>query len=329
MSVMDTAAVVERFGLPERMGPWLEEASELGAVAPGAGLPGRGEAAGALAPFALGEQDVAELVDLWPDASWPPELWWLVERMYARLAADVRLPVGQWREWPSLALVEDGRARCAPVFAFAAAVGLVRGLHARRGVPEQVSAATLADVGTQMERSRAMFGRVSLETADWVALNFRGGMYELGRLQYEPGLMPDEGWGLEGELAPGAPVLRVHIPGGRFSPELVEESLGRARAFFRDRFGREYSVATCTSWLLDPQLARYLPEGSNIVSFQRRFTLLPGGGIGDGDVFRFVYRMPEVDPGAAPRRTRLERAVAEHVLAGGHWRVRTGWLRLP
>src|SRR5690606_4525625 len=81
-------------------------------------------------------------------------------------------------------------------------------------------------------------------------------------------------------------------------------------------------------WLLDPQLAEYLPEGSNILAFQRLFRLVERGAPGDADVFRFVLSMPEVDPRRAPRGSRLERAAADHVAAGRHWRVRTGWLRL-
>ena len=62
-------------------------------------------------------------------------------------------------------------------------------------------------------------------------------------------------------------------------------------------------VATCTSWLLDPQWGSVLGEGSNIVGFQRRFTLVGRGQPGESDVFRFVFGMPVVDVAAAGRRT--------------------------
>jgi GNAT-like C-terminal domain len=43
-------------------------------------------------------------------------------------------------------------------------------------------------------------------------------------------------------------------------------------------------VAICTSWLLDDQLAAYLKPDSNIIRFQRRFSLLPDSSDGDDDV---------------------------------------------
>ncbi|MFD0776453.1 acyltransferase domain-containing protein, partial [Streptomonospora algeriensis] len=209
----------------------------------------------------------------------------------------------------------------------------------RSRVPASVSAATLADTGRHVAQTRAMFGCLGLETATWIALHFRCGLYELGRLQYEPDRVqaggearrssPEEAAARGPELVCGAPVLRIHIPvDGPLDPGRVEESLARARSFFAECFGADYPVAACSSWLLDPQLAEYLPETANILAFQRRFTLVEGAAPGDADVFRFVLGMPEVDTDRAPQRTRLEKAAVQHLRSGRHWRVRTGWLRL-
>ncbi|WP_344105836.1 acyltransferase domain-containing protein [Nocardiopsis rhodophaea] len=338
---MDVDAVVRRFGLGEEMRGWLIEAADLPLPEGGCPLPSRSRAPEALAPFALSAQDEAELVGLWPDDAWPPELLWLVERMYARVLEDLSAGRGEWRYWPPLAGVEDARARCAPVFAFAAAVPALRAWQDRRGVPPEVAAATLRDVGRHVGHNRTMFGRVGLEVASWIALQFRGGLYELGRLQYEPARLveqatvtwysEEEAAGLAPELAYGAPTLRLHIPAGEsLAPGPIDASLSRARGFFASCFGAEYVVATCTSWLLDSQLAEYLPAESNIMAFQRRFTLVDRSSPGDRDVFRFVFRRPDVErlEGLSPA-TRLERAIVAHLRAGRHWQVRTGWLRLP
>jgi hypothetical protein len=88
-------------------------------------------------------------------------------------------------------------------------------------------------------------------------------------------------------------------------------------------------IATCTSWILDEQLAEYLPTDSNILSFQRRFTIVPGARDNDEAVLHFVFgseRPKELN--ALPQRTTLERAVVEHLRRGRHWRMRTGWLQL-
>ena len=79
---------------------------------------------------------------------------------------------------------------------------------------------------------------------------------------------------------------------------------------------------------MDDQLARYLQPTSNIVSFQRRFELVPGVRDADDDVFRFVFgRVPNSLDEVTPR-TALERAILGHVRAGEHWHLRTGWLTL-
>ncbi|WP_067970110.1 acyltransferase domain-containing protein [Nocardiopsis trehalosi] len=337
---MDVAAVVDRFDLGAEMRGWLEEASGLPVPEGGLPLPGRAEAPAVLARLGCEPRDAEELLEIWPDASWPVELWWLMERMYAVVAADLAAGRREWRSWPSQVRVADVRARCAVVFALAAAVPLLERVYDRYGVPEEVRAATLSDVGRHVVKTRQIFGYLGLEIATWVALHFRAGLYELGRLQYEPARLgvqgavewpaPERAAELGAELEWGRPVLRLHIaPGGPLDDAAVGASLGRARGFFREHFGADYPVATCTSWLLDPRLAEYLPEGSNIVRFQRRFTLVEGEGApGEADVFRFVFRSVEVAPERAPRRTTLERALLDHLAAGGTWRVRTGWLRL-
>ncbi|MBV2366295.1 acyltransferase domain-containing protein [Streptomonospora nanhaiensis] len=338
---MDAAAVTRRFGLDEAVRVWLEEAADLPLPDGGVPLAPPERAREAVAPLGLAPRDADELVAVWPDAGWPVELLWVVERMYARLADDLARGGREWRDWPVLVGAGDVRVRCTVLVALAAAVPLLRAHHAAHGVEEEVSAATLADTGRHVAQTRTMYGLLGLETSTWMALHFRGGLYELGRLQYEPNRAGAEGpvaWYPREEAAErgpewawGAPVLRLHIPvQGPLDPGRVGESLGRARGFFAERFGVDYPLATCSSWLLDPQLAEYLPESSNIVAFQRRFTLVEEDRevVGDSDVFRFVFWRPGVEVDAVPQRTRLERAVVAHLRSGRHWRVRTGWLRL-
>jgi GNAT-like C-terminal domain len=99
-------------------------------------------------------------------------------------------------------------------------------------------------------------------------------------------------------------------------------------AFNKIRPGGPPRIATCTSWMLDEQLAEYLPSDSNILAFQRRFTLVPGARDNDDWILRVVFgteHPKELD--ALPQRTRLERAVVNHLRQGLHWRMRTGWLQ--
>jgi hypothetical protein len=54
--------------------------------------------------------------------------------------------------------------------------------------------------------------------------------------------------------------------------QACELSFEAAVDFFKRHLPAEkYRLAVCHSWLLDPQLAEYLPTDSNIIQFQRRF----------------------------------------------------------
>jgi hypothetical protein len=135
---------------------------------------------------------------------------------------------------------------------------------------------------------------------------------------------------------------------GPLTPRAVERSLALARTFFARHYPDEaYSVATCASWLLDPQLQHHLPADSNIVVFQERFHAsrpparpgdpstpaapsAPGtaGAPDDMEAVRFVFGTTDVPLDRLPRRTVLERAVLDHLQKGGHWYVGRGWLEL-
>ena len=123
------------------------------------------------------------------------------------------------------------------------------------------------------------------------------------------------------ELAPGDPVLHLHIPAG--SPmdyAQCGESLCEALRFFPRHFPERRFVAfTCSSWLLDPQFEALLPPSSNIVRFLQEMYLLPGRS-GNGGVLERVFGDSGIDLRQAPRDTTLRRVVLNHLLAGGHFR---------
>lgn len=202
------------------------------------------------------------------------------------------------------------------MYVFLAALPAVREWHTARGIPDDVSWVTLADLGRHTAIYRRMNGRPGFDEQRWLSLHFRGAIYELGRLQFE-------------RRADHA--LDVHIPeSGPLDPEACTASFAAARKFFAQHFPEEeYSHAVCTSWLLDPQLREYLPPSSNIVQFQERFELVDEGEDGDEDVVGFVFRRRwPVAIDELPRGTTLERAVGAHLAVGRHWRTPTGRLVL-
>lgn len=200
------------------------------------------------------------------------------------------------------------------MYAYLALVDVVRGYHRDHGVPDDVSWLTLADLGRNLAIDRRMNREGWPVMQSWLTLHARGGVYELGRLQHHRGV--------------GA--IGLHIPdAGPLTPEAIEASLDKARAFFPRHFPDEhYPAFSCASWLLDPQLSEYLPEDSNIVRFQRRFELEPydetEGPDADVEVLRFVFRTLTTPLDQLPRDTVLQRAIIDHLKAGRHWQWRRG-----
>ncbi len=194
------------------------------------------------------------------------------------------------------------------VLVYVAGLAQVKAYHRARGVPQSISRLTLADVGRNMAVHRRRTGRPGMDPVHWPQLHFCGLRYQIGRLQYEQAIV-------DGEHA-----LSVHIPTfcGPLSPAACDDSLRRAKEFFARHFPEiPYRTAVCHSWLLDEQLAEYLPEHSNILLFQRRFTPRHSGKQDDESIQRFVL------PG-----TPLHEHVLAHLAAGRHWRAGSGWLAL-
>ncbi|MCX4822331.1 acyltransferase domain-containing protein [Streptomyces sp. NBC_01142] len=223
-----------------------------------------------------------------------------------------------------------------PVYVFVAALPYVRAYHRERSVPDDVSRRTLADLGRNMAVHRRRRGTGGLLIPGWIGLHFRGEIYQLGRLQFERarlGSRMGEAVRAAGlPLGPEDPCLNLHIPDflGSLAPAACERSLARAREFFARHFPEErYRVATCHSWLLDPQVAAYLPKDSNIVRFQNRFrTAYEERQVRDGGPVGFVFGDPELPAEGLPRRTTLERAIGDHLRAGRHWYGGHGWFEI-
>ena len=232
--------------------------------------------------------------------------------------------------WPQPVPAEDPVSRYFHLYVFLAAMRHTLELHARRGVPLEVSWDTLSDLGLQVAHFQSRFGRPGFDGAFWMWQHFRGTVYRLGRLQFNISRVafePQPGAG----FAEGDPALGVHIPvRGPLTDQVCDDSLRRARPFFERHFPEwTFDVATCASWLMDEQLAEYLPSDSNILRFQRRFTIDPAWSMrGDDDVVRFVFGQLPDSLGELPQLTTLQRAVVAHLRAGRHWYIRQGWLAL-
>lgn len=306
-------------------------------------LPDPDEAATALDRLGVGTLDRAEALAARPEPPQQPALWWVLDRLYREQVGKLgrRVPVTGFRGWPALPHGLGAEARYLCVWLYVALLPLVRDYHARHGVPDDVSWATLSRLGQTLVRDRKLYGWGGLGLQWALPLVFRGVYYQgLGRLEYDLHTIPfDNAPSVGGRPAPwrGEPAISVHIPGNGTPLDvgLCDESIARARAFFGSHFAERPTAFMCHTWLLDPQLAEYLPASSNIVRFQQRFNILPDApGIADRMILRFVFgrafegtELPAELLAELPQDTTLQRAYVAHLRSGRHWRNHTGWFR--
>lgn len=210
------------------------------------------------------------------------------------------------------------------LLALLASVDQVRAEHARRRIPDDLSWRSLGDLGQQLHVNRLTHGRFGLDTYGWMRTAWSGALMWIGRLQLVP-KPTTAGW-----------VLDTHIPQtGPLTPEAVDASFTAAVPFFRRHFPEYPPTAfACTSWLLDPTLARILPATSNLSRFQQRWTLAGSGYQADESVLYFVFGRrsdPDqpLDLTGLTATTSLQRMALDRWQAGEHWSVWSGTAPLP
>ncbi|GLQ57081.1 acyltransferase domain-containing protein [Devosia nitrariae] len=325
MSALDAEIVGERLGLTAGLLEWLR-ARPLPAGSPSPVLPDDETVCSYLAALAVEVEAWSEILTTRPDPASSPELWWALERVYHDLVSNLGNGAA-FAGWPNLPVDGTAPVRHLYIWTFLAAVPDVRQYHAGHGIPDEISWATLRSLGQAVTDSRAS----GLLFALWVQpLAFRGVHYRIGRLAYDLG-------GTKVPHLDGAD-LAVHIGAGQpLEPHDCDQSFAQAAAFFRRHFPRRpVRRFTCHSWLLDDQLADYLPEGSNILQFQRRFQLLPldeeREERADNVILEYVFERMHTDPlipdevlEDLPQTTSLQRAFVTHLRSGRHWYSRTGW----
>lgn len=201
------------------------------------------------------------------------------------------------------------------------------------GLPQDVFAATCADIALRQRLYREKTGRIGLskEDAIWLRHLFGRRIFKLGSLQFQPFEMIylDEETigepymsfapGQKKRLPPGAPVLNVHIQqGANLSPEAVDRSFERAEAFFRACFPHDrYEAFICYSWLLYPGIAGLLAPGSNILAFASRFTIV-GEVRDDAQAVERIFGGRRRARKDYPQRTSLQRAALLHWMNLGY-----------
>lgn len=193
---------------------------------------------------------------------------------------------------------------------------LIYGKYREMGIEDSVFAATMKCFPRFIEECRQKNGRMFFDRGWWTYRQISMRLFRIGSLEYE----------FQDSAPLGA--IAVHIPSDAdLSPESVDLSLNRADSFFRIHYpDYEYDRYTCDSWLMAPALGALLPERSNIVSFQKRFTITQASH-DDSGCLEWLFRSPGVtDFKTLPEDTSLQKKAKELLLGGGHVGAASGAL---
>lgn len=313
---------------------WHAHLESLDSDIPDFQMPSPEKVVDVLLDLAVPHEDIGPLIAHLPCQERDADAWWVLERA----AASVAKFMGSFDNPPRMPELpsNDPFLRYFYVYVFLAVKPMVEAWHCERGIPADVSRRSLADLGRNMAVHRKRYGTGGFNLQNWMQLHFHGAIYQLGRLQFQRAKLSETTGNAirtAGQpFGPGDLTLSVHIPDfcGPFAPDLCDDSFARAKTFFADHFPDElYQIATCHSWLLDPQLENYLPETSNIIQFLRRFTIVdrkqePAGNA----VFEFVFGRKAAEIDILPRNTSIQRTLIDHVRSGKHWYIGSGWLLL-
>ena len=324
---------IAELGLSETATAWLRGRETAADVE----LPQDREAVEMLTFCGVSERDREDMLAARPDPERDAHWWVVLQAIAAELDRGMDQAVGAngFTGWPKLTGTPVG-SFVVP-WALLSRLPRLLDVHMRRGIPESVSKASASVLGSVLATHRKVTGRAGLGLfALWgPPLRFRGADIQLGRhaftrAQFALGDGP-AGYG-----------LMIHVPPiGPLDSTASEDSIASAERSFAQWYPEEpVTLFSCTSWLLDPQLGEYLHPESNILRFQRRFSLLPelpSADPDEGDRSMMTFGLQMRDPEGAlrpedlarvPQDTTLQRAFVTHLRSGRHWAKRTG-IRFP
>lgn len=185
------------------------------------------------------------------------------------------------------------------------------------GISEDIFWNTAKDLTYKLVECYANRGVWGTFVTFWFPEFYRLERFGLGRLQYERKAFPYEG---VPNLQKGQTVYNCHIPSaGTLTPDLVEDSFLRAKAFFADELTSDSMPVYCSSWMLYPPHVELFPKGSNLRSFAERFTVVEAVPDPTNHDFWRIFNRPW-DPNIAlnelPEDTSLRRAFKTFLMNG-------------
>lgn len=188
-----------------------------------------------------------------------------------------------------------------------------------KGIPKDIYIDTMKCFVRFLEECKRKNGRMFFDRGWWTYRQISMSLFRIGDLEYEF------------EEYRGEKVIAVHIPSNaEFSREAVGSSLEAAGSFFGKYYPDYlYDKYTCESWLMSPALSQFLSENSNIMSFQKRFTITEGDRE-EKEYIEWLFQVPaDTAYAELPEETTLQRRVKALLLEGGNVGSAYGIMEIP
>lgn len=195
--------------------------------------------------------------------------------------------------------------------------------YLENGYSEALWRQSMLDLKCKMMVCKKVKNIWGMFVAFWYDGFFRMERFGLGRMEFELFPFPLEYYEKDCKyLRKGDTVINCHIAqtGEPLSPDLVEDALRQAAAFYKDSFTGKPIPFFCESWLIYSKMDDLLPERSNIRSFKERFEIIHDHLYEKGDYSEMwrLYNMDFTgDLNDFPGDSTLRRNYKQFLLDGG------------
>ncbi len=198
-------------------------------------------------------------------------------------------------------------------------------VYKKLGIGEDILIDTLGDIPRWLDIWSDLKGNLYLGELEWLSHHLRAKLFKLGRLQF---CFANNYEILERGIKKGDTVIDVHIPA--VGPLLADEcikSINYAKEFFT-RFFPDYKweVFTCHSWLLGEELGELLDDVSNIIKFQKLFTI---DSQSESDAilgYTFRWKIKREELFCVEPKSSFAKKIKEMALNGGVFHEGTGYI---
>ncbi|EME7083880.1 DUF5596 domain-containing protein [Enterococcus faecium] len=183
-------------------------------------------------------------------------------------------------------------------------------------IPRTVYLATMNAFTRFIHEHFQVTGRYHFDRGFWIWRYTSGLIFRIGELEYERTYFPKGHKELKLE---GKQCLSLHIPSDAdLSRNKIRDSYGSAIRFFELYFpDYHYQVMYTDTWLLSPNLIKWLKQDSKIRLFAADYRLLSVDEQDDSGV-PWIFGRVDANVQDYPEKTSLQRQAKQQLLAGAH-----------